>query len=378
MTSEAVGHRCKAAEVAPQKEIVMPSALCLFLALISLLASAARAETWLEVRSEPGKHFLQLDQDSVVSDSDGRYTVTWRHGVTLQKSYFVKNGTVDCASESIKLSSSTYVETDPVLAKLQGTEQVTDYELGKRTFGGRSYDLLESSRLDRFQFPGPGSSEDQLIQRICQKEFSARPRVKSVNEFQQRLGCSSSDSAPTWLCAKDPITLDTLHHLFLRLTQVKARCHTPQAHLESVLDNWLTIAGECRSSKGCGIALLQLDVSGLGGDLSRAANDQVCSYMERSVAAAAEDNEKRDSLTRYKSCVQRSVPALDDLISPADVIASAVHGTCRAELTHGLAQSKDFADAVLPGLSAAVLQQRKDTAKAPKGRSSPKKKVKAP
>lgn len=208
-----------------------------------------------------------------------------------------------------------------------------------------------------------------MIQLICRQEFSGLSRTKAATKFQQRLGCGSRTGEGLPFCANDPATLETLYLLFFRLAQVQEACATSQAQLDSVLHNWLVTVTECTSKQGCGISLLQLDVSGLGDDLSRAASHQACSYIQSSITSAAEDQEKRDSITRFKACAKRSIPALDDRISPADVIASALFGVCRAELIPQLAQSKVFADGVLSTLSAAVLQQRKQTSNLPKKKS---------
>lgn len=95
--------------------------------LLSIWTLTGHAETWRDIESEPGKYFFQVDIDSVVPFEEGRYTASWRSGSTIQRPYFVNQGSVNCLNESLVLSTSRYVETDPILAKYRGADQLIDY-----------------------------------------------------------------------------------------------------------------------------------------------------------------------------------------------------------------------------------------------------------
>ena len=164
--------------------------------------------------------------------------------------------------------------------------------------------------------------------------------------------------------------------MFFRLEQVKEVCGTSRPQLDLVLHSWLATLEECTKTTNCGLPLVQMYVSSLGDDLSRAFSKQACSSIQTSIVNAIDDQGRRDSVARFNVCVVRSIPVLDDRISAADVIAYAVLGACRGELTPRLAQSKVFAENVMPRVTAAVLEHRTQTSKPPRAKPAPRPKLK--
>lgn len=330
------------------------------LALLGL-ALTAQAESWLDISLVPGSSFLQLDKDSVAQTSDNTFTATWRVGIALNQAYFVKHGTVDCRQESLQLETSTYVDPHPLMGRPELIEIVTNYATGKSISGGQASPLSEAERAKSAEFPSGASAEGKLLQRVCQQHYLSQGRREaSAAAVQKELGCSSAAMVGSPLCAKDATTLETLHSLFLRLEQIEQACSISRAQINLLLHSWLADVAECvRTVQGCGISLIQLDISGLGGDLGRVARKQSCAYVPRAIQDAAENEERRASRARFQACIKRTIPALDDRVSSADVVASGVFGACRGELTPNLAQSEVFANGVLPGLTAEVLELRR-------------------
>lgn len=343
--------------------------LTLFCCLVGLgVTPPVQAENWVELNSAPGKYFLQFDMDSVIPAGAGQYTVTWRTGGnSLASPYFVKQGVVDCATESIELATSSYVETDPILMRYQGSAAVTDYTAGTRTSGKSVFNISENDRLERNQFPsGPGPLS-KLIRHVCEQDyFPVDKREAVAMAFQTKLGCDTPNWKDSPLCGKDPDTLETLYALLMRLSQVKEVCVIEQGQVDAVLHNWISKAIECRDTpKGCGMSLLQLDLYGLGKDLARAANKQSCTSFQQSVASAAEDTERRAARARFFACVKQKIPALDDRMSSAETIARAVVGACQNELPVNLKLNPTAMEIAIPGLTAQVLEFRQLLRKRP-------------
>ena len=354
----------------------MKNTLLLMGVLLSLCAAASHGETWLDIDSKPTEYFFQVDLDSVARVEDGRYAVSWRSGHKLPRPEFVVQATVDCPNEFVELAMSTHLETDPILSRYQPLIKVIDYAAVTRTFDGQSKYLTESERARRVDFPGPGSRLNKVIRQICQHESTWTSRPEIAMHFQKWLGCESGGRVGPLLCAKDPATIETLYLMFFRLEQVTEVCGTSRPQLDLVLHSWLATLEECTKTTNCGLPLVQMYVSSLGDDLSRAFSKQACSSIQTSIVNAIDDQGRRDSVARFNVCVVRSIPVLDDRISAADVIAYAVLGACRGELTPRLAQSKVFAENVMPRVTAAVLEHRTQTSKPPRAKPAPRPKLK--
>ena len=348
---------------------VMLKKLILLCCLVVLgVTPPVQAESWVSLEHTPGKFFFQIDMDSVIATGAGQYAATWRSGSrSLENPYFVEKGVVDCFAESVELTTSSYIETDPILVRYRGSAAVTDYAAGTRTSGKSVTRISENDQLERYQFPSGSGPLAKLIRLVCQQDyFPIAKREAAAVSFQTRLGCGS----PTWkdspLCDKDPAMLETLYSLFMRLGQVKEVCAVEQGQVDAVLKNWILSVIECQEKpQGCGMSLLQSDLHGLGRDLASAASKQSCDSFQRSVASAAEDTERRAALTRHEACLKQKIPALDDRFSSAETIARAVFGACRSELPISWKHDPAVMENLLPALTAKVLEFRQLLRKRP-------------
>lgn len=102
-----------------RKTALLTGVACLFVGV------AAYAQTWVDLGSPSGKFVFHIDADSVAPSGAGRYSVTWRQSTSLEQSYFIKQATIDCAIESLELTTSTHVVTE--LLPLGQATSVTDY-----------------------------------------------------------------------------------------------------------------------------------------------------------------------------------------------------------------------------------------------------------
>jgi len=350
--------------------------LTLICCIVGFCASpSTQAESWADLDSTPGKSFFQFDLDSVIPAGNGQYRVKWRSGKSLETPYFLKQGVVDCFRESVELSTSSYIETDPILIRYGGSAFVTDFAAGTHTFGNRVSRISESDRTERNRFPSGSDPLAKLIRSVCHEDyFPVAEREAIAASFQRKLGCGTPRWEDSPLCAKDPDTMETLYAVLMRLGQVKEACAVEQGQVDAVLHNWISKVIECQGTPhGCGKLLLQLDLRGLGDDLAKAASKQSCDYFQRSVTSAAEDTESRAAINRFRGCVKQKIPALDDRLSSAETIARAVVGACRNELPVNLKFNPAAMENAIPGLTAQVLEFRQFLLKQPPAQNRPKK-----
>ena len=321
------------------------------------LAVAAHAESWVTISSMPGRALLQLDTDSVVKTSDSTSQATWRYGKSFEKSYVKKHGTIDCRNESMRLDTKTqWAFQDPVFPN----GILINYAAASDSPNSRARPLSELERAEAFEFPDGGGNA-QLFHRVCELEDLSEARLEeSAAAIQKLFGCGSDAMVGSSLCARDAVTAETLHFLVLRLQQIEQACAITAVQMNMLLKSWLADDAACRrDGQRCDLWQMQLKVSGLGSDLARVALKQSCSFAPQAVQEAVVNDERRLSTARFRRCIARLIPELDDRVSSADVVASGALGSCRRELTPDLARSKTFSDAVLPGLTAAVLESRR-------------------
>ncbi len=295
--------------------------------------------------------------------------VTWRTGRdSLENPYHVKQGVVNCAAESIDLTTSTWIETNPFLVRQRGlgSALVTDFTAGTLTMGNRVSRISENDRLERNQFPSGTDPLAKLVRQVCQQDyFPVAKREASAVAFQTVLGCGTPNWKDSPLCGKDSATLEALYSLPMRLDQIKEACAVDQGQVSAVLQNLLFRVIECQAPQGCGMWPVQNFLHGLGRDLARAANKQSCSYFQQSVASAAEDTERRAAATRFGVCVKQKIPALDDRMSSAETIARAVVGACWDDLPVNLKDNPAAMENAIPRLTAQVLEFRQLLRKQP-------------
>jgi len=245
----------------------------LFAATLLGFAVTARAEAWIDVVPSTSQYFSQLDQDSVVPTTAGRFSATWRAGAALDRTYDVKHGVVDCAGEFIQLETTTHVIARP--GRFEIGETMTDYVAGTTTAGNRTSPLPSMMRKGAFEFPYGYSP---LLQQVCQGHYaSLEKRAADVAAIQKAMGCATGTAATPALCAEDEATTRVLGALFFRLDQVERGCSLTRGQVERLLGGLLSSVNECtRTSKDCVLPLLKLEVSGLQDDIARFVNKEGC------------------------------------------------------------------------------------------------------
>lgn len=352
----------------------MPMAHCTFTAALVLtglasllaLADSAHAENWTDYRLPASTTFFQIDLDSVQLLAPGRFSATWRTGFAKGQPYFLKRGVVDCASESLQLETSAYVETDPVLLKHGRAAPVTNFQ---------SATLSGAERARMVEFPTSASLESQFIHEICggSPRLSDKRRAGAL-AIQKEIGCGSSALGGSPACADDDAILEAVYALVFRMGQAQQACQMSSEQMSDLLTSWLADVPACTGAlPSCGLPLLRLSEHGLNEDLARAAAGEACRYLPQALTRAAEGDERRAATARFQACVKRSIPELDDRVSSADVIASGAFGACRRELPAYVAQDAGFEAKLRPGLTTAVLEFRRLSRQS--GAAKPKKPV---
>lgn len=246
------------------------------------------------------------------------------------------------------------------------------------SFWGRK-PLSEDEKMRAVQFPTSGSSQSRLVRALCQNELFFRQfHELTGDDVQKQWGCGTPRLAKAPMCEPDLETRELLGQLIMRMGQVEKACAVSDEQTNLVTRVWLKDVEACRGA-ACDLGTLRMRVGGLGDDLSRAAAGQRCSYLPNAVKRAQQDEARDAASLRFTACLAKTIPELDDRVSPADVVAEGVYAACRSELTPDLASSSNFATTVIPSVTSQVLRARKESRKsASKPQPKPAPKPKAP
>lgn len=324
---------------------------------VFIAAGFTHAASWVTIGNVSSGAVTQVDEDSITKPGDGQYRLAWRIGASPDKLTAVFVGTAECLSESLNLESETRIEQDAVLARYSGNT-VIDYSAGTRTTGGRVSVLSDQEKQRRHLYPSNGGEPGSLLRYLCGASIpSTTQRETLATALQTKLGCSVAPWKGTVLCQRDPKSLGALYQLTSRFEQASSACSLSPEQSSLILRDWYLSLAECRDAGGC-LPVVLLQASGVVGDLAAAAEQQQCTYLQQTIASAQEHVATRAALASFKACVTKQIPALDDRMSPADTIASAVFGVCEGVLPGWMNANQSVRASSLPAISAEVLQFR--------------------
>lgn len=324
---------------------------------VFIAAGVGHAAGWVTIGNASSGGITQVDEDSITKPRDGQYRLAWRIGANPDKLTAIFVGTADCLTESLHLESETRIEQDPVLARYSGNT-VIDYIAGTRATSGRVSALSAQDKQRRHLYPSNGGEPSSLLRYLCGNSIpSTAQRETLATALQEKLGCNALPWKGTVLCQKDPKSVGALYELTSRFEQASSACSLPSEESSLILRDWYLSLSECRDAGGC-LPVVMLQTSGVVADLAAAAERQQCTYFRQSLATAQEHVATRAALANFRACVTKQIPALDDRMSPADTIATAVFGVCEGLLPVRMNANQGVRANSLPAISAEVLQFR--------------------
>lgn len=325
------------------------------------LSSKIHAESWVDLAETKSVGFLQLDLDTISQAGENKFSATWRTGMGLKISYFIRQGVADCENDALKIERESYIGSVSSSNLPEVPSSTSDFITGKLTVGGQIFRLSDDDRFRSVVFPASGTAEARLTRYLCQSYAIYRLKHELTGEVvQKEFGCADAKVMGSPLCATDLATRDTLGALFMRLNQVQHACALSGEQVNVIANDWLSIPRECRGTgASCDLSAVRIGISGLGKDLARVVSKQNCEFVALSLKSAEENEERRVGLQRFSACVRRTISELDDKVTGPDVIAKGVFSACRGELSAQLAQSDVYASRVQSGLIAAVLEFRR-------------------
>lgn len=304
--------------------------------------------------------FLQIDPSSVLKTSDTEFRLSWRFGRDPERRFSEYIGRIDCFDVKVVLEQESRVDKTGWPDPKYHTSKY-NYREGTTEYIGRKSVMDDQERSRAVHYPGAESSEFQVIRYMCESE----PGFKEAHELrgasvQARNKCDRADNATKAMCKPDQETRELLGLLITRTVQMEEVCGADSDQMDALLAYWIAESLKCRTRGGepCGMYSLQSATSTLGEDLSSAQLGQPCRQLP--IALRSMEKRERDELAldSFRNCVTNSIQALDDRISPANVVAEGVIASCRSHLPSDLVSGTEFTSGIVPTITAGVLRSR--------------------
>lgn len=309
-----------------------------------------------------GPFHLQVDRSSVRRISDREFRASWRSGRDLEQRFSEFVGIIDCFDIRVTLEQEMRIDKtgwpDPKFHtwKYNYLERTSEH-------GGRSSEMGEQEESRAVKYPSTLNSEFQVIRYLCESE----PVLKENHEvggatLQARYKCDRADNAGTAICKPDQETRELLGLLTTRTVQIEEACRVDSVELDNLLAHWLSKSMKCRTRGGepCGLSSLHWATHGLGEDLARVQLGQSCTYLPDALQSMKKEERDEVALDIFRTCVTKNISALDDRISPANIVAEGVIASCRSHLTASLVSGPEFISGILPTITAGVLRARQE------------------
>lgn len=200
--------------------------------------------------------------------------------------------------------------------------------------GMRLGPVVESADSDKpTAWPTWGSPEGKLIRAACQSAFPGwLPDFLLAHERE----CADKTAGR---CSPDKQELAySLSLLLYRKQQAVSACAANlaagQAAFATLADlsvaDVLVEAGQCRDST-CQISTLNWMLSGISSDLERAGRGQQCEAFQQRADKINREKQTAKGMEvarTYLACAASKAPALDDGLSAAESVATALHSAC--------------------------------------------------
>lgn len=336
--------------------------LWLIIAVLTLIAGhpTTASAQWIDLPyAKP--FLLQVDSSSALRILDGEFRVSWRFGRDLEKRFSEYSGRIDCFDIRVVLEHETVIDRtgwpDPMF-------HAWHYNYRDRTseYGGRKSVMNEEQRWRAVKYPEAGSSEFQVMRYLCESEPGFKEQHELRGEsLQARNRCDRADNAAKAMCKPDQETRELLGLLTIRTVQIEEACEVDSDELDSLLAHWLLESSKCRprGGKPCGLSSLRSATYRLGEDLARAQLGQPCRYIPIALQSMQEKERDEIALDLFRMCITKTIPALDDRISPANIVAEGAIASCRSHLPSDLTSGTEFTSGILPTITAEVLRARK-------------------
>ena len=302
-----------------------------FLIVIFMSASLiARGDTWIAVFDKEGER-IEIDTDSFERRSPENVRVTWRDKPNYTSRYSQHESVINCSTFSIRDLRFRFVDPN-ILEKWQS--KPVDYE---------DPSLPVHQRRDTTKYWGWTGGRGMLIRMAC-AHFDQSWSQQWLDIGKNRSCANPSDHFTKLLCDQNKDFVATFNLLIKRGFDIEEACKNDRASLASVTKEMVQGAAQCQSVD-CAVKKLEFHLYDFGNDLERAGRGEKCTAVTRGLERIEQDKSAQravDKMQFYFACVKNAAPRLDDGLSSAETIATALHSRCQNEFSRAVNESSEI------------------------------------
>lgn len=334
------------------------------------ISGAVYAQNWQPIESPSyiTDKKIEVDRDSIVKTPAGAILLTWRRSVLpppfadFKRRHVTESGHAFCDEWAYTQDVMRIVEGDASAMRVDGLVVMEDDFTNKTSFAnGKKESMTDFTYFNRYQFPRYNDEYAAVLRSVCHEGVdSIKQRAVS---YQVRLnesffGCDKAKPSNEWLCQRNDDLALALFFANKRFNQIRDARPDSGPQYAQFLVSIYNDKALCSSPTKCAEELNAF-ARGVGWDLARHRDSaRETPYLSQKLKQLEKDKAEAAAVAQYMACLSQKVKTLDDRLTSADVVASAVFASCRAMLPEEFANNPYIDDAEKPKITAAVLEAR--------------------
>lgn len=334
------------------------------------ISGALQAQNWQPIDSPASitNKKIEVDRDSIVKTPAGAIALTWRRSVLpppfadFKRRHFTESGHALCDEWAYTQDVMRIVEGDASAIRVNGLVVMEDDFTNKTSFAnGKKESMTDFTYFNRYQFPRYNDEYAAVLRSVCHEGVdSIKQRAVSYQVMlnESFFGCDKAIQSNEWLCQRNDDLALALFFANKRFNQIREARPNSGSQYAQFLMSIYNDRALCSSPNKCAEELNAF-ARGVGWDLARHLDSaRETPYLSQKLKQLEKDKAEAAAVAQYMACLPQKIKMLDDRLTSADVVASAVFASCRAMLPEKFANNPYMADAERPKITAAVLEAR--------------------
>ena len=342
-----------------------------YLAAASIcISGAVHAQNWqaVDYPANITNKIIEVDRDSIAKMPTGAIALTWRRSVMpppfadFKRRYVTESGHAFCDEWAYTQDVMRIVEGDSVAVRLNGLVVMEDDFTAKTSLAyGKKELMTDFKYFDRYQFPRYDDEYAAVLTAVCHEGTdSIKQRAVSYQAMLNEgfFKCDKTERGNESMCQRNDELAMAVFFANKRFNQIREERPDSGSQYAQFLVSIYNNKALCSSPTKCAEELNAF-ARGVGRDLARPLDgNRETPYLSQQLNQIEKDKAEAAAIAQYFACLPKKIKALDDRLTSADVVASAVFASCRAMLPEEFANNRFIADAERPKIIATILEAR--------------------
>lgn len=311
---------------------------------------------------------VEVDRDSIVKTPTGAIALTWRRSMLpppfadFKRRHITESGHAFCDEWTYTRDVMRVVEGDSVASRVNGLVVMEDDFTAKiSSTNGKKESMTDFKYFDRYQFPRYDDEYAAVLTAVCH-EGADSIKQRAIS-YQATLNeglfkCDKTERENEWMCQRNDELALAVFFANKRFNQIREARPDSGSKYAQFLVKIYNNKALCSSTTKCAEELNAF-ARGVGHDLAQHLDgNRETPYLSQKLKQLEKDKAETVAVAQYLACLPQKIRALDDRLTSADVVASAVFASCRAMLPEKLANNRNMAEAEQPKITAAILEAR--------------------